>query len=239
MTVVTSPPAEPDLRRTERATQLKAAGLLIGALAVVGAILGPVWEAISPDGPAGAILKQGIQADETEAFVGGDGRFTIIALIVGLLAGVAAWYVPVFKRSRGPYVALGLAIGAVVGSGLTEWIGYLIRGQGNAFACNSATGRCIDHLPLTVHMHAVLLIEATIAALLYSLFVAFAVADDLGRPDPGRDAPPRGYTAPPAFEPAAGAWAPPARSGYPPPPSVGTQSDLQQPGRYGDAAGPA
>lgn len=217
MTVVTTAPAAPDLR-SERAVQLKAAGVLIGALAVLGAVLGPVWEAISPAGPAGAVLAQGIQADETEAFIGGDGRFTIIALVVGIIAGLAAWYVPVFKRARGPYVAIGLAIGAIVGAALTEWLGYLVRGDGNSFACNSATRKCIDHLPLTVHMHALLLIEATVAALVYSLFVAFAVADDLGRPDPSRTGQ--------------------APGGYPPP-SVGTEGDLQQPWRHGDAAGPA
>jgi hypothetical protein len=215
MTVVTT---APDLR-TERAIQLKAAAVLIGALAVLGAVLGPVWEAISPAGPAGAVLEHGIQADETEAFIGGDGRFTIIVLVVGLGAGLAAWYLPSFKRARGPYVALGLVIGAVAGAALTEWLGDLVRGPGNRFACNSATGKCIDHLPLTVHMHALLLIEATVAALVYSLFVAFAVADDLGRPDPAR--------------------ASRAAGQHPPQPSVGTEGDLQQPWRHGDAAGPA
>jgi uncharacterized membrane protein YeaQ/YmgE (transglycosylase-associated protein family) len=240
MTVVTTAPAEPAVR-SERAVQLTAAGVLIGTLAVLGAVLGPVWEALSPAGPAGAVLTQGIQADETEAFIGGDGRFTIIALIVGLVAGLAAWYVPLFKRARGPYVAIGLVIGAVVGSALTEWLGYLVRGTGNSFACNSATQKCIDHLPLTVHMHALLLIEATVAALVYSLFVAFAVADDLGRPDPGRTSRASGgYTAPPVAEPVAAAWPPPAPVGYPAaPPSVGTEGDLQQPWRHGDAAGPA
>jgi hypothetical protein len=210
--------------------------VLVGVLAVLGAVLGIVWEAWSPPGPAGAVLQQGIQADETEAFIGGDGRFVLMTLIVGLAAGVATWYVPKLKRARGPYVAIALAVGGAAGAALTEWVGYLIRGQGGSFQCNSATGKCIDHLPLTVHMHAVLLIEATAAVLVYSLFVAFAVADDLGRPDLGRSA------ARAAAQPPVHPHRPPpqpAPAGYAPPPSVGTERDPQQPWRHGDTPGPA
>ena len=43
-------------------------------------------------------------------------------------------------------------------------------------------------MPLWVQMHGLLFLEATLAVLVYSLFVAFAVDDDLGRPDPVRAA---------------------------------------------------
>jgi hypothetical protein len=213
MSVVASAPVVAD-ERSDRIAQLKGAAKVIGALAVVGALLGLVWEAWSPSGPAGAVLQQGIQADENEAFVGGDGRFALITVIVGLLAGVAAWQVRSLRGARGPYLALGLVVGAFVGAALTEWVGYLVRGNGNGFACTAASGHCIDHLPLTVHMHALLLAEAIAAILVYSLFVAFAVDDDLGRPDPGRRA--RGV-----------------------PPSVWPEPDPQQTWGYRDGSGPA
>lgn len=238
------PAALPDAR-ADRLLQLRAAGLVLAVLAVLGVVLGPVWELWSPPGPAGAVLPQGIQADETEAFVAGDGRFTLIVLIVGVLAAVAAWYLPALRRARGPYVALALAVGGVAGAALTEYVGYLIRGQGSHFACDSATGRCIDHLPLTVHMHALLLVEAVVATLGYSLFTAFAVADDLGRPDPAQRPWPAGgtgwdsipqpgpgpdYAGPAVLAPSVGAPSVGA-------PSVGAQGDAEQGRGHGDAVG--
>ncbi|HZZ97618.1 MAG TPA: hypothetical protein VFE19_11395 [Jatrophihabitantaceae bacterium] len=213
MSVVASQPAVADVR-SDRIAQLNGSVKVIGVLAVVGALLGLVWQAWSPAGPAGAVLQQGIQADENEAFVGGDGRFALITVIVGLLAGVAAWQVRSLRGARGPFVALALVVGGFVGAALTEWVGYLVRGDGNGFACTAASGRCIDHLPLTVHMHALLLAEAIAAVLVYSLFVAFAVDDDLGRPDPGRRA--RGV-----------------------PVSVWPEPDPQQTWGYRDSSGPA
>jgi uncharacterized membrane protein YeaQ/YmgE (transglycosylase-associated protein family) len=185
MTVVDSP-APAAVVRSERAVQLRASGLLILGLAVLGALLGPIWQAWAPPGPAGAILAKGIQADETEAFVSGDGKFGLITIIVGLIAGIVAFQLRPFRQARGPYLALALAVGGFVGAALTEWVGYLIRGTGAEFVCTAPGGRCVSHLPLTVHMHAVLLVEAILAVLVYSLFVAFAVDDDLGRPDPNR-----------------------------------------------------
>jgi uncharacterized membrane protein YeaQ/YmgE (transglycosylase-associated protein family) len=185
MTVVDSPPPAAVVR-SDRAVQLRVSGMLILAMAVLGALLGVVWQAWAPPGPAGAILAKGIQADETEAFVSGDGKFGLITIIVGLIAGVVAFQVRPFRQARGPYVALALAVGGFVGAALTEWVGYLVRGTGAEFACTAPGGRCVSHLPLTVHMHAVLLVEAILAVLVYSLFVAFAVDDDLGRQDPNR-----------------------------------------------------
>ena len=49
-------------------------------------------------------------------------------------------------------------------------------------------GTLLRELPLGVHMHSLLLLEATMAVLVYTLFVSFAVRDDLGRPEPGCEA---------------------------------------------------
>jgi hypothetical protein len=204
----------------ERRSQLRAAALLALALAVLGAFLGVIWQAWSPPGPIGIRLPGGIQPDETEAWAAGDGRYTIIAIAVGVVAAVAAWYIPVLRRARGPFVAVGLAVGALAGAALTDLVGWALRGDGTDYTCGAGT--CIDHLPLTVHMHGLWFLEAFIAVLGYGLFVAFAVADDLGRPDPGPGPP----VAPPSGP-------EPVTS------SVGPQHQPQDGGGYGDAAGGA
>jgi hypothetical protein len=201
----------------ERREQVRAAALVVAALAVIGAVLGLVWEAWSPPGPIGIRLPGGVQPDETEAWAAGDGRFALIVSVVGLAAGIAAWYLPALRRVRGPWLALGLAVGGVVGALLTDLVGWAVRGGGSDYSCGAGT--CIDHLPLSVHMPGLWFLGPFLAVLVYGLFVAFAVSDDLGRPDPGRR----------------------AGGGAPPPDpvvtSVGPQGYAQDGRRDGDAPG--
>ncbi len=175
---------------------------------VAGVVLGVIWSAWSPAGPRGGILKSGIQADETESFVAGDGRFALLTGLVGVLAGIAAWYL---RRQRGSLVALALVAGGLGGSLVADGIGHLIRGSGNTYPCGTETGKCVEHLPLWVQMHGLLFLQAALAVLVYSLFVAFAVDDDLGRPDAARA----------------------ARRDR----SVGPQGGVEQAGRDGDGSG--
>lgn len=169
----------------ERRAQVRVGALIVAVLAVVGALLGPVWEAWSPPGPAGLLLPAGVQADETEAWVASDGRFALLTAVVGAVAGVLAWYLPRLRQVRGPYAALALAVGGIVGALLTDLVGWALRGDGRHYSCGSAT--CVDHLPLSVQMRGAWFLEAFVAVLVYGLFVAFAVADDLGRPDTPRE----------------------------------------------------
>lgn len=163
--------------------------VLFGTLLVVGAVLGLVWAGWSPPGPRGALLDAGTQADETEAFAAADGRFALLTAVVGILAGVLAWYL---RAQRGSLVALALGAGGLGGSLLTDAVGRWVRGQGPEYSCGpSGRFRCSAHLPLEVQMLGLLFLEAALAVLVYSLFVAFAVDDDLGRPDQ-RVRPPRG-----------------------------------------------
>ena len=170
----------------EREVQFRAAAFVTLALAVVGAVLGIVWQAWSPPGPFGIIYGNGTQPDETETWAAADGRFGLIVAVVGLAAGVAAW---LLRRVRGPYVVLALGAGGIAGALLTEWIGHLLRGAAHTFACYPPGGRaaCTQHLALDLHMAGLRYVEPALAILVYGLLVAFAHHDDLGRPDPVRE----------------------------------------------------
>lgn len=160
---------------------------LFAGLMIIGAILGAVWAAWSPSTPAAILGAAGTTADETENFAAADGRFALLTAIVGIAAGVGAWYL---RPHRGAIVAFALGAGGVAGSLLTDATGRLIRGDGPKYACGSEQTplHCTAHLPLWVQMHGLLFLEAALAVLVYSMFVAFAADDDLGRPDPIRAA---------------------------------------------------
>jgi hypothetical protein len=169
---------------------LRFAAVLAGGLAVLGALLGLAWSAWSPTGPAATVFGGGkFEPNDTEAFVAGDGRFLVIVAAVGLLAGGVAWW---RVRHRGPFVVLGLTVGGLLGALLTELVGHLTGGgsfTGKRYDFADGSVREITlHLPLSLHAQGLLFVEAAAAALVYGLFVAFTVRDDLGRPDPVRDA---------------------------------------------------
>jgi hypothetical protein len=156
---------------------LRAAAFFVLGLAVLGALLGVLWQRWSPPGPLGYVIApHAVQPDETEAFVAADGRFAVICASTGLLAGVAAW---LYKPTRGPVAAVALAVGGLLGAVLTDLVGHLLAGGTG----DGDARTVLRHLPLAVHMHGLLVLEAAVAVLVYSLFVSFAAADDLGRGD--------------------------------------------------------
>ena len=169
--------------RTLIGPQLRSMVVVVAAMWVVGALLGLVWQWWSPPGSAGYIIGPGrIQADETEAFVAGDGRYGLIVLVCGILAGLLVWFARPTTRGSGAVVAL--ALGGLGGGWLTEVVGRLTGGGTDSGRANTV----VAHLPLSVHMSGLLFVEAAAAVLVYGLCVSFAVADDLGLPDPQRDA---------------------------------------------------
>jgi hypothetical protein len=176
------PPPAPRAATEGFVADLRAAGVLVGVLAVIGALLGVVWSAWSGPQQRAFVIAPGrlYPYDEVETMAAGDGRYLVLVAAVGLLAGLFMW----LRRpvNRGPVTALALVVGGLVGSALTWWVGYLTGGG----TYDGKAGTTIAHLPLTLHMPALLVVEPALAALLYGMFVAFAARDDLGRDDPVR-----------------------------------------------------
>lgn len=174
----------PSLRaRWAPADEVRAGLVIVVVLAVAGALLGVLWQWWSPPGPLGYVVAPGaVQPDETEAFIAADGRFAVIAAAVGLVAAVVVWR---RKQSRGPVAAAALAVGGLLGALLMAMVGHALAG-GQA---GGKPDTVLHHLPLTVHIRGLLLLEAAVAVLVYSLFASFAADDDLGRPDPSGPTP--------------------------------------------------
>ena len=172
-----SAPAQPARPPWFTAAELRAAAVVVVVLAVAGALLGLVWQWWSPPGPlAGVLPGHHIQPDETEAWIAADGRYAVITATVGLVAGIALW----FRRElRGPAAALALGVGCFIGALLTEYVGSWTDGGRTGGPVNTL----IPHLRLALHMRGLRVLEPLVAILAYSLIVAFAPTDDLGRAD--------------------------------------------------------
>ncbi len=186
-TAVSSVIDSADTHRARRTTspqligQLRPVAALVVALLVLGVLLGLVWAWWSPPVPAGVNLHGGVERQESEAFFAADARFAVITLAVGFVAGAAAWFV---RSTRGPWMALGLAVGGLGGALLTAAVGNAVGGGTDDAPLNAV----IPHLELRVQMTGSVYFEAAVAVLVYIFLVAFAAADDLGRPDGERDA---------------------------------------------------
>jgi hypothetical protein len=154
------------------------AAVLISALAVIGAAVAPLWVHLAPrlafrvDQPGRALPV----IPEAEEYIGADGRFVFITLVVGLLAGLACWLV---RRSRGPLVLLALAVGGLVGAVITWRLGMRI-GTGYQPADLQHVGRIV-YQPLTLRARSALVVEPVAAVLAYLLGVGFTARNDLGQ----------------------------------------------------------
>jgi hypothetical protein len=190
--------------------ELRVAAVIVAVLAAAGAVLGVIWQWWSPPGPRAYVIGPGlIQPDETESFIAGDGRFAFLAVLVGVLAALTVWFAAL---ARGVAAVAALAVGGLAGAGLMALVGNLTGGG----TSTGKTNTIIDQLPLSVHMHGLLFVEAAAAVLVYGLCASFAAADDLGRPDPERE---------------------PALAASGPAPSVGPGDERQDAGADGHGAG--
>jgi hypothetical protein len=178
-----APPPAPsaESRPTPRETEVRFLVAIVVVMAAVGGLLGLLWQWWSPTGPAAYVIGPGrIQPDETEAFVAGDGRYAVIVLASGILAGLLVWFA---KIARGTPAVIVLALGGFAGAELTALVGHLSGGGKGS----GKTNTIINELPLSVHTSGLVLVEAAAAVLVYGLCVSFAKDDNLGEADPVRD----------------------------------------------------
>lgn len=142
-------------------------------LAAAGALLGLLWQQISPRTQGFVYIPpHGIIAEENESLIASDGRFVLLTCAAGLVAAVAAWS---RRSSRGPAVALALAAGGLLGALLTDRVGHATGGGHDGGTLNE-----VITLSVRVHGRGLLLLEPAIALLVYAVLTLFARRDDLG-----------------------------------------------------------
>ena len=178
------PPSNAPITPTPRTAwvtrpELRAAGVVAVVLVVVGALLGLLWEAISPRTKGIVFIPHGIVAEESESLIAADGRFLVLTCAAGLLAALAAWS---WRSVRGPVIAVALALGGFLGALCTDLVGRAVGGGHDDGPVNR-----VLTLPLSVHARGLLLVEALVALLVYGAFAVFARHDDLNVGDAPKD----------------------------------------------------
>jgi hypothetical protein len=178
---VSEPAAEPASRADPTWTDLRVAGVAVLVLAAVGAVLGVVWSAWSGPQQRAYVIAPGAlyPYDEVETMAAADGRYLVLVASAGFVAALVLWFGR--AANRGPTVATGLAAGGLAGAALTWWVGHLTGGGTYA----GKAQQTIPHLPLTLHLRGLLLVQPALACLVYGVLAAFAARDDLGHPDHG------------------------------------------------------
>lgn len=170
-----APPPPPPTQLTS-AAELRQGALVVVALAVLGVLAGVVWKVWTVKTHGYYIGSNIIIPDETEGWIGADAHFAIITGITGLIAGPVVWRM---RRARGATMAVAIAVGGLLGSLIAAQVGHLIAGGNHTVQKNT---NFVDRLPLSVHAHGLLVVEAVLALATYLAAVLFTARDDLGVP---------------------------------------------------------
>lgn len=91
--------------------------------ALLGALAGLIWAAVSPRAVLQEIGQGTAQLvnSESNAFIAADGWFCVIGLICGVLTGVLGYWIAI--RRVGAIAVLALLAGAIAGAFLMLWVG--------------------------------------------------------------------------------------------------------------------
>lgn len=151
-------------------------GQLLGGL-----VIGLIWLSWSPrtvsyliPGDHSSVITI---PDESERQVSGDGRFLVLCVLAGLLAGVLAWALA--RRARGQYMLITVCLGALVSSVLASRLGSALSGGSNSGALNSAI-----HPPLSLHATAMLCAQPMVAVLAYTVLAGLSSDPEFTAPAP-------------------------------------------------------
>lgn len=173
-----------------------AAAIVVGAVAISGALLGVLWSLLAP--PIHTITALTRSGERVDGFLGrdADNLFVAAAMLIGMLAWLAivsAVLVWQWRVHRGPAMASALWLGqiaaaaAATGSGAAlarlrygtaDHDSVVLSPARRVHYFTEAPPVLLGHSPFQIAV--TLLLPAAVAALVYSLMVVATARDDLG-----------------------------------------------------------
>ena len=156
-------------------------------IALLGAPIGLLWRVVAP---TVELVKTPYgwypTAEEPEGFVADDGWFAIIGAGAGLALAIVIWLT--LRRSRGPAVLLGLAVGSFACAVFAQWLGHRIGlAEYHRVVHAAVDGAKVHRLP-QLRIDGVKLVQPMVAVAGYTLFAAFHYSPTLQAEDLGYEA---------------------------------------------------
>lgn len=98
--------------------------VIVATLTLLAAPVGLLWAAVAP---RYTVIRSDKGLDfpnieSTKAFVGADGSYVVVVLVVGLITGLLAWR---YARQYGPATVLGLAVGGLLAAWIAGRVGLM------------------------------------------------------------------------------------------------------------------
>ncbi|KQX13214.1 ABC transporter permease [Streptomyces sp. Root431] len=150
------------------AAEVVRGGVVALVSAVTGALLGLLWLWLAPrvllisDGK-GVFLRD----SEGESAIGADGKFVLLALAFGAVAGLVVF---LWRREGGVPLVLGLALGGILGSLLAWGVGTYFGPERDVVAHAKAVGPNVTfEAPLELNMAAAAMLAWPLAAMIVHL----------------------------------------------------------------------
>lgn len=170
--------------------------IVVGALAVGGALLGVLWAWLAP--PIHGVVALTRSGERIRAYLGGESdhfftaafMFAGVLVVLGVVSAVALWQ---WRAHRGPVLVAALAAGCAaaaavasgVGAALAHWrygtvdiAGAPVTPEHRVHYVVEAPPVFFGHTPLQIA--ATILFPAALAALVYALVAVSTARDDLG-----------------------------------------------------------
>lgn len=156
------------------------------ALAVLGLFAGLLWFWLAPrvdfrvTSTSGDVAVVGGGLVSPELFMSDDGVYVLVLAGLGLLAGLAGWFV--FRARRGVVLLSSLAGGMLLASVAAWQVGALL-GRGPSRE-QLATVDTVVTTAVDLNMLAALAVGPFVAVVVYLVATVLTSHDDLGRPEP-------------------------------------------------------
>ncbi|HEV7826792.1 MAG TPA: hypothetical protein VGP02_18005 [Mycobacteriales bacterium] len=165
---------------------LLGAGVVAVAIAAVGVPVGLLWAALGPRASVLITADGAVSAENRpEVFVGADGSFGALGIAAGFLLGAGVYF---WRRGRGPWMAIGLAVGSLAGAYVASKVGHQVGlGTYEKLLAGEPTGQRFQR-PVGLRADGMLFLQPLVAVVVYVLAAGWSRFGDLGRVVPDEDA---------------------------------------------------